>query len=242
MRARALAQEGCAGLPGLARRPALPPHRQGDRAARLRASRRWRPTGRASGRFSGHAQEPARALLPRLPDRPRRAVETVDDYNLLPAVAARSRRSSRSRHRRRQSGRSSSRRRPTYRAHRTFVTPAAGRAGLVRGRRLGAPRLRGAARTAAGPSTSSSPTWSCCRARTTTAASRSRSSRDATGAPVAGAEVRLYRFDWQQGHRGVARGRPATTAWSRFATPAARAARRYFLLARRGDDVALDAD
>lgn len=64
----------------------------------------------------------------------------------------------------------------------------------------------------------------------------------ATGAPVAGAEVSLYRYDWQQGHRVVAKAATGAAGETSFSPVRSRADAPHFLLARLGDDLAVDPD
>jgi alpha-2-macroglobulin len=62
----------------------------------------------------------------------------------------------------------------------------------------------------------------------------------ASGAAVAGAEVTLYRYDWRRGHRQV--GSWTTGADGRAAIAVPQPSNEgYFLLARHGEDLALDA-
>ena len=63
-----------------------------------------------------------------------------------------------------------------------------------------------------------------------------------TGAPLAGVEVALYRFDWQQGHRRVEARTAGDDGLVRFAPRLGREAGPHFLLARRGAEVALESD
>ena len=64
----------------------------------------------------------------------------------------------------------------------------------------------------------------------------------ASGAPVAGARVSLYRFDWQQGHREVAVVTTGAGGEARFALSPQRGGSPHFVLARLGDDIAVDSD
>ena len=62
-----------------------------------------------------------------------------------------------------------------------------------------------------------------------------------TGEPVSGAEVWLYRYDWQRGHHRIGGG--TTGADGRVSFSEAELARRgHFLVARRDGDVVLDGD
>lgn len=58
-----------------------------------------------------------------------------------------------------------------------------------------------------------------------------------TGAPLAGVDVSLYRFDWQRGHHRVGRVRSGADGRVRFAVANHES---HFLLAQRGDELALD--
>ncbi len=61
-----------------------------------------------------------------------------------------------------------------------------------------------------------------------------------TGAPVAGAAVTLYRADWQKGHQRVATLETPAGGVVSFRHTEARQSHGHFLVARRGDDVAVD--
>jgi len=63
----------------------------------------------------------------------------------------------------------------------------------------------------------------------------------ATGAPVAGAHVSLYRFDWKEGHRAVANVTTAGDGEARFASGRS-GGTPHFVLARLGGEVAVDSD
>jgi len=63
-----------------------------------------------------------------------------------------------------------------------------------------------------------------------------------TGAPLAGVEVMLYRFDWQQGHRRIEARAAGDDGLVRFEPRLGREAGPHFLLARRGADVAVESD
>jgi len=62
----------------------------------------------------------------------------------------------------------------------------------------------------------------------------------ATGAPVAGAGVTLYRADWQKGHERVATLTTPASGVVSFRHTEARQRHSHFVVARRGDDVAVD--
>jgi uncharacterized protein YfaS (alpha-2-macroglobulin family) len=59
-----------------------------------------------------------------------------------------------------------------------------------------------------------------------------------TGVPVAGAEVILYRYDWQSGHHAERKGVANAEGFVEFADLAERTS--YFVVARHGAEVALD--
>ncbi len=64
-----------------------------------------------------------------------------------------------------------------------------------------------------------------------------------SGRPSGGVDVSLYEFDWRSGrHARVASSKTGADGLARFDYDPARANRSFFLLARRGDDVALDAN
>ncbi|MFH1177314.1 MAG: MG2 domain-containing protein, partial [Acidobacteriota bacterium] len=63
-----------------------------------------------------------------------------------------------------------------------------------------------------------------------------------SGQPVAGAEVTLYRFDWQQGHRPAGSLVTDAAGAARFRYEARLGGRPYFALARSGGDLTLEAD
>ncbi len=60
----------------------------------------------------------------------------------------------------------------------------------------------------------------------------------ASGAPAAGAQLLLYAFDWRKGHRRVATTRTDTSGTAVFQTAGNRG--RHFVVARRGEQVAID--
>jgi uncharacterized protein YfaS (alpha-2-macroglobulin family) len=62
----------------------------------------------------------------------------------------------------------------------------------------------------------------------------------ASGAPLAGTEVWLYRYDWQHGHTRVATLTSDGNGEVRFASTPDRTSSSHFVLARSGDDLALD--
>jgi uncharacterized protein YfaS (alpha-2-macroglobulin family) len=61
----------------------------------------------------------------------------------------------------------------------------------------------------------------------------------ASGAPVSGATVSLWRFDWQTGHRRILGKASGPDGLALFDGPGDRGAS-YFLVARKGEDAALD--
>ncbi|HQR68484.1 MAG TPA: MG2 domain-containing protein, partial [Thermoanaerobaculia bacterium] len=61
----------------------------------------------------------------------------------------------------------------------------------------------------------------------------------ASGAPVAGAAVSLWRFDWQKGHRRILERTSGPAGLAMFEETGEKGAS-YFLVARRGKDAALD--
>jgi alpha-2-macroglobulin len=63
-----------------------------------------------------------------------------------------------------------------------------------------------------------------------------------TGAAAAGTEVALYRYNWQKGHQRVASAIAGGDGLVLFPNVAEREQTGYFLVARRGEDVAFDAD
>ena len=60
------------------------------------------------------------------------------------------------------------------------------------------------------------------------------------GRPVAGAEVSLYQFDWQQGHHKVDAEKSGVDGAVRFASGPGLRNKSFFTLARKGDDLSLD--
>jgi len=63
----------------------------------------------------------------------------------------------------------------------------------------------------------------------------------ASGRAASGADVSLYRYDYQRGHREIERKRTGDDGRVRFAHTHWRRDQ-YFLMARRGEDLALDSD
>ena len=61
-----------------------------------------------------------------------------------------------------------------------------------------------------------------------------------TGKPAAGVDLLLYQFDWQRKHREVGRFQTDTQGLVNLG-PDKRLGQNFFLLARRGDDIAVDA-
>ncbi len=60
------------------------------------------------------------------------------------------------------------------------------------------------------------------------------------GRPVAGAEVSLYQFDWQQGHHKVDAEKSGADGTVQFASGPNLRNKSFFTLARKGDDLSLD--
>lgn len=61
-----------------------------------------------------------------------------------------------------------------------------------------------------------------------------------TGRALSGVDVALYQFDWREGHHSVEKKTTGADGFARFENAPGRGEKGYFVLARRGKDVALD--
>ena len=130
---------------------------------------------------------------------------------------------------------------PDYRLHATFVTPPPLPPGLYL-----------VAASARADFTPSDNEVMALHLMVTDLAMLSRQSADggvevsvvsgSSGAPVAGAEVTLYRYDWRRGHSAVTARRTGGAGEATFPPSALTPQRGHFLLARKGAQMALDTD
>src|SRR5450830_553814 len=127
---------------------------------------------------------------------------------------------------------------PDYKSHRTFVTPPA----LGRGLHVVVASADRGFAPGKGPlrAVGTIETDLVLTVRQTAAGGlEARALTGGTGRPAAGAKVSLWRYDWQKGHRKIA---DATAGLEGLVTfdPSSDTRMGTFLVARRGDDVALD--
>ncbi|MGQ0508812.1 MAG: MG2 domain-containing protein, partial [Myxococcaceae bacterium] len=62
----------------------------------------------------------------------------------------------------------------------------------------------------------------------------------ASGQPVAGAQIRLYQYDWQKKHQLIDTQASDAKGLARFKYESPRTSRSYFLVAKKGEEVTLD--
>ena len=128
---------------------------------------------------------------------------------------------------------------PDYKSHRTFVTPPALGRGLhvvVASADPGFARDRGPLRAVGTIETD----LVLAVRQTETGGVEVRAVTGGTGRPASGTKVSLWRYDWQKGHRRIADAVAGPDGLARF-EPSTDSRSGTFLVARRGDDVALDA-
>src|SRR5207247_2424849 len=126
-----------------------------------------------------------------------------------------------------------------YKAHRTFVTPPLTEPGLYV--IVASAREDFAERDNRIVSTNMIVGDLVLITRPQTAAIEARVLSGDSGAPVAGADVTLYRFDWNRRHAPVETQTTGADGLARFDYASGRENVPYFLLVRRGKDRALDA-
>jgi uncharacterized protein YfaS (alpha-2-macroglobulin family) len=130
---------------------------------------------------------------------------------------------------------------PDYRSHRTFVTPPLTKAGfyvIVASPRADFKGMDSRVLAAAMNVTD----LVLVTGRDDDGGAEVRVLSGTTGAPLAGVEVALYRFDWQQGHRRIEARTAGDDGLVRFEPRFGREAGPHFLLARRGAEHALEAE
>ncbi|MBP1619749.1 MAG: hypothetical protein H6Q02_516, partial [Acidobacteria bacterium] len=130
---------------------------------------------------------------------------------------------------------------PDFREHRSFVTPPLSAPGFYVLVAAPDPALSGVR----GPVVATTLLVSdlVLLSRTTAdGAIEARVVAGASGVPQGGVRVDLYRRDWQRGHRAAASATTGADGWVGFPLGSLDEGRSYFLLARRGAQVALDSD
>ncbi len=128
---------------------------------------------------------------------------------------------------------------PDFRLHRTFVTPP----GLSRGFYVIVASPRADFSTGQNPlrATGMLVTDLVLDVRQTVDGGiEARAVSGTTGQPAGGANVALWRYDWQAGHTRAAAARTSGDGLVAFDPGPDRNGKSHFLLARRGDDLALD--